>query len=68
MKGNGRTSTGKLPYEYYFSSGLIEDSDFYSIQNYIKTNLPNDNVFIEWDGEDINDLSIYYTGLKDLDI
>lgn len=68
LKGNGRSQNGELPFEYYFSSGLIEDQHFILIETYVKSNLSSNNIFIEWDGNNILDLSKYYDGLKDLNI
>lgn len=67
LKANGKSSTSALPYEYYFSSGIIESEYFFQIEDYFLNNLTNDNVFIEWDINDFSSISSYYDGLYDIE-
>lgn len=61
VRGEGRSYNGLEPWDFFFSSGIVDEEIFISLKTYVKNY--KDIVLLEWDSMDWAEIGQYYLGL-----
>lgn len=61
IEGECRSYNGEEPWDFCYSSGILDDNQFTSLAEYV--NGINNTVFINWDSMNWSEIDIYYQNL-----